>query len=83
MTTKGKILAVDIDSEGRFVFRVAKADAPLFKAAPDMYEALKFVSNQIKAWNEFLQGFTPYSIVASETIKAALAKAEGKENDGN
>jgi len=69
--TKGKISAIDTDSEGRFVFRVAKVDASLFKAAPDMYEALKY----LKGLNTISEKWT----IAQKLMNNALAKAEGGE----
>ncbi len=56
----------------------AKTNARLIAAAPDMYEALSFVGNQIKAWCDFRPELKLWTVVAQVTIRKALAKAEGK-----
>ena len=78
---KGKILAVDIDSDGRFVLTVAKEDAPLFKAAPENYEELRKVDVLVDWLNE--GAISDDYLISSlrdltENRKKALAKAEGK-----
>ena len=51
---------------------------PLCKSAPNLYAALKFTNNQIKAWCDFRPGLKAYVVTAQITIQQALAKAEGK-----
>ena len=77
---KGKILAVDIDSDGRFVLTVAKEDAPLFKAAPDMYASIKqFLHGIERDCDDANPTFTIHKdSPMADTFREALAKAEGK-----
>ena len=75
--TKGAILAVDIDSEDRFVMRVTQADAPLFKAAPDMYEALRSIRDFRVEYRRVTDDVADWPIL--NRMNNALAKAEGKE----
>ena len=81
---KAKIMATDIDSKGRFVFRVARADAPLFKATPLMYEALKELAElreMAKLYEgdyEAIIGGRSIDEFIALTIEVALAKAESR-----
>jgi len=72
--TKGEILSIDVDSQDRFVFRVAKDDAQLFKAAPNMYKALKGL---IKAYELDTRANEPVPRYWERAMQA-LAEAEGK-----
>lgn len=76
---KGKILAVDIDSEGRFVFRVSQADALLFKAAPQMYKALKIIQGWLQGNIEKVGTDCEEADMLKE-ITPAITNAEGKQS---
>lgn len=57
-----------------------EANAHLIAAAPDLYEALGFVANQIVAWTDFKPELIPYTKLAIKTIDEARAKVEKDEN---
>jgi len=66
-----------LDSSGRVVYRVSPEDAPIFEAAPDMYEALKELVEIVATiadgnYNEMPDSYT------LQPARAALAKVEGR-----